>query len=72
MDALRELMQFLQASPTAYQAVENLSGMLEAGGFRRLNESEAWSLEPGRGYYVTRNQSSVIAFRLPERGFAHF
>ena len=72
MDALRELMQFLQASPTAYQAVENLSGMLEAGGFRRLNESEAWSLEPGRGYYVTRNQSSAIAFRLPERGFAHF
>ena len=67
-----EMMAFIRKSPTAYQVVENLSVQLEAAGFQRLNEGEIWRLQAGGNYYVTRNGSSVIAFRLPEAGFAHF
>ena len=39
--------------------------MLDEKGFVCLQESEPWKLMPGCGYYVTRNQSSIIAFRMP-------
>ena len=72
MNATAELMDFIKASPTAFQAVANLCDRLDDAGFVRLNESDVWPLEAGRAYYFTRNQSSLIAFRLPESGFGHF
>ena len=39
---------------------------------RFLCESGKWNLEAGKGYYVTRNCSSVIAFRIPEGDFSGF
>lgn len=57
------LCDFIQASPTPFHAVDSMVRRLEAEGFRPLSESDAWQLEPGRGYYVTRNDSSLIAFR---------
>ena len=72
MSEIDALMRFIAASPTAFQAVENLRTMLEEAGFAALNECEPWEVTPGGRYYVTRNQSSIIAFRVPEGGFAHF
>ena len=45
---------------------------LEADGYRPLNECEGWTVVPGGKYYVTRNRSALIAFRVPESGFAPF
>ncbi len=59
-------MDFLRRSPGCFHAVRNLAEMLEAAGFQRLQETDLWSLQPGGNYYVTRNGSSLIAFRLPE------
>ena len=59
------LLGFLDASPTPYHAVRNMAGMLENAGFVRLEETDSWSLEPGKKYYVTRNDASVIAFTYP-------
>lgn len=72
MDYIEELLTFIGRSPTAFHAVGNIAEMLSARGFRALNECEDWALEAGRGYYVTRNQSSIIAFRLPEGAADHF
>ena len=72
MNILREFMQFIQASPTAFHAVANLRNMLIRAGYHELNEGESWSVTAGRRYFVTRNQSSIIAFRVPERGASHF
>ena len=72
MDSVRGLMDFIAASPTAFHAVANLQAMLAAAGFETLNEGERWALRPGGNYCVTRNQSSLIAFRLPDEGFDHF
>jgi aspartyl aminopeptidase len=56
------LLGFLDASPTPFQAVTNIAGMLENAGFVCLDERGEWNLEKGGRYYTTRNASSVIAF----------
>ena len=56
------LLGFLDASPTPFQAVANITGMLENAGFVSLDERSQWHLEKGGRYYTTRNASSVIAF----------
>lgn len=60
------LLEFLQASPTPFHVVETMMGRLECMGYQRLFESESWQLKKGQGYYVTRNDSSIIAFTLGE------
>ena len=62
---IQPLMQFLDQSPSCYHAIFNLTARLEANGYTRLAESQDWALEPGGRYYVTRNQSSLIAFQVP-------
>ena len=62
-----ELLRFIQKSPTAFHAVEQICARLDRQGFVRLEESDAWDLTPGGKFYLTRNQSSVIAFRLPTK-----
>ncbi len=66
------LIDFLNASPTPFHATATMVSQLETADFRQLNEAETWDLTPGR-YFVTRNQSSIIAFvigsrSLPESG----
>jgi aspartyl aminopeptidase len=64
MEGLKnELFKFLDESTTAYHAVANIAAALDSEGYVRLYEDEAWSLECGKGYYVIRDGSSVIAFR---------
>jgi len=58
-----DLLEYLDASPSPWHAVEEAARRLEAAGFTRLAEAEAWSLEPGRGYYLVRGGSSLAAFR---------
>ncbi len=60
-----ELLEFIRKSPTAFHAVEQIGERLLAEGFLRVEECEAWDPVPGGKYFVTRNQSSVVAFRLP-------
>lgn len=63
----KALLEFIEKSPTAFQAVENMAKTLEAVGFCRLREQERWDIRPGGAYYVTRNDSSLIAFRTPKK-----
>jgi len=63
----KEMLEFIEKSPTAFHAVANLKAALAKQGFAELGEREEWQLEAGQGYYVTRNDSSLIAFCLPER-----
>ncbi len=56
------LLTFLEQSPTAFHAVETMKNRLESEGFLTLKESDAWSLQVGGKYLVTRNDSSIIAF----------
>ena len=60
-----ELLDFIDRSPTAYQAVENMKKELLLQGAAELSEQEPWKIEAGRDYFVTRNGSALIAFRVP-------
>ena len=62
----KELLEFIEKSPTAFQTVANLKEVFAGLGFWELKETEEWETEPGQGYYVTRNDSSLIAFRMPQ------
>ncbi|MBE6936675.1 MAG: M18 family aminopeptidase [Ruminococcaceae bacterium] len=66
------LFDYIAASPTAFHAVSHTGALLEKAGYLPLSESDDWALAPGQGYYVTRNLSSLIAFRVPEDGFTGF
>ncbi len=66
MSVNKGLFSFIDSSPTAFHTVESAAGMLEREGFTALSESGAWHLAHGKGYYVTRNTSSLIAFRIPD------
>ncbi|MBU3938737.1 M18 family aminopeptidase, partial [bacterium] len=59
------LLGFLDASPTPFHATENMAGMFENAGFIKLDELNTWNLEINQKYYVTRNDSSIIAFTYP-------
>lgn len=69
-----ELIEFLTEATTPFHAVKIMSEKLENAGFSRLHESDSWDVEyPGK-YYLTRNDSSIIAFvsngePLTETGF---
>ncbi len=64
IDYIKGLLEFIEASPTPFHAVANMSERLEAEGFECLREADAWDInKPGR-YYVTRNDSSIIAFSI--------
>jgi len=68
-----ELLTFLDESPNAFFAVRNMKRMLEQAGYTQLQEGESWDIRPGSRCYVTRNNSALIAFRMPEQeGFAGF
>ena len=60
-----KLIQFIDASPTPFHAVEQMANELEAVGYVKLDECEKWELSEGTGYYVTRNDSSIVAFTYP-------
>ena len=60
----QELLDFLQKSPTAFHAVENIRNELLGNGFVEILESQRWDITPGGKYFVTRNNSSIIAFHV--------
>ena len=69
----RELLHFIKNSPTCYHVTENIRQKLLANGYTELSERERWEVAPGGKYFVCRNGSSTIAFRVPEMiggGFA--
>ncbi|MCI8440930.1 MAG: M18 family aminopeptidase [Provencibacterium sp.] len=63
---VQQLFGFIERSPSPFHAVEDVRRRLEENGFVPLQESQLWKLSPGGRYYVTRNRSSCLAFRLPE------
>ncbi|HEU4427735.1 MAG TPA: M18 family aminopeptidase [Myxococcota bacterium] len=69
-DAARDLLHFIDSSPTPYHAVAESLRRLERAGFSQLAEAEPWSLAPGARHVVVRGESSLIAFEIGEAPLA--
>lgn len=72
--AALDLLEFINESPTSFHAVQNIKQRLLANGFKQLFSGEAWHIEHGGKYFVTKNHSSLYAFipgngNIAEEGF---
>lgn len=56
------LLEFIDASPSPWHAVETARQQLQAQGYKQLHETDRWQLEAGGKYVVTRSGASLIAF----------
>lgn len=70
---MEELFRYMNRSVSPFHAVFEASEELNRHGFTRLEETGLWKLStdgkklsPRGKFYLTRNQSSIIAFELPE------
>ena len=59
------MLDFIRKSPTCFHAVYSLKQMLEAEGYQEWKESQEWEAQPDGKYYVLRNDSSLIALKIP-------
>lgn len=71
-ESTQNLFQFIENSPCSYLAICEIKRELNKHGFEELQEQDEWNLQTGGKYYVVRNDSSVIAFVMPERDFKGF
>ena len=60
----RDLLAFIDASPSPWHAVNSVEHLMRTQGFKRLQETEPWHLNVGESYYVTRGGASIIAFTI--------
>ncbi|XP_042520537.1 probable aspartyl aminopeptidase [Macadamia integrifolia] len=62
-----DLIDFLNASPTAFHAVDEAKKRLKNAGFEQISEREEWKLLVGKKYYFTRNYSTIVAFAIGKK-----
>lgn len=67
MHDIQNFLSFLDQSPTPFHAAEEITKALSKEGFTPLKETESWSLQPGKAYFVSRGGSLVAAFRIPTK-----
>lgn len=72
IESSKKLIDFLDNNPSAFHAVAGLAQMYENAGFKRLNENEKYDISLGGSYFVTRNNSSIIAFKIPDKEYKAF
>ena len=66
MNHTQQLLNFIEKCPSPYHRAETLSKILDENGFTRIYEQDNRAFLPGGKYYVLRNYSSVIAFKIPK------
>ena len=64
----KELLDFIDSTPTAYHCVKNLKEDLIENSYQELREGDSWHdlLKNHGKYLVTRGDSSLIAFQIPD------
>lgn len=61
---IKDLLEFIDNSPLNYFAVENSKNLLKENGFTEVKEEEKWDLKKGGKYFVTRDDTALIAFSV--------
>lgn len=64
----QELIEFVDGNPSQFHVVENLRKAYKGAGFKELFEGESFEMKKGENYFVCRNGSAIIAFKVPKKG----
>ncbi len=67
----QKMLDYIDASPTAFHVVENIKKELIKRKFTELKEDEEWELTFGN-YFVTRNDSAILSFKIPKKNYKGF
>ncbi|KAK1436734.1 hypothetical protein QVD17_02516 [Tagetes erecta] len=62
-----DLIDFLNASPTAFHAVDEAKRRLKVAGYEQIFERGDWKLQAGKKYFFTRNYSTIVAFAIGKK-----
>lgn len=63
----KALIDFINGSPSPYHVVDMCKNVLRKAGFIEISEKKQWSLQKGGKYFMTRNQSTVMAWVVGEK-----
>ena len=61
------LLDLFNNSYNEYFAISNIKKLLDENGFICLLENEKYEISLGKSYYILRDGSSIIAFKVPEK-----
>lgn len=64
MEKINSLCNFIDQSITPYHTIEQISKYLDANHFIKLDDNKPWVLKPGGSYYIVKDQSSLIGFKI--------
>ncbi len=67
---VQDLLDFIDASPSPWHAVQSIEFQLARFRFVKLDETAKWSLQPGGRYYVIRDDSSIALFVTGQKPIA--
>lgn len=62
----REVVEFIDESPSTYHVVKNCSDILDENGFERIMPREKWEIKRGGKYFFKKSSSTIIAFTVGE------
>ena len=62
----REVIEFIDESPSTYHVVKNCSDILDENGFERIMPREKWEIKRGGKYFFKKSSSTIIAFTVGE------
>lgn len=70
----QDFLNYVNAAPSPYHAVEETRKMLLAANYKEISEKSTWNVKAGDKFFVTRNQSMITAFAVggkfkPGNGF---
>ncbi len=67
---VKDLLDFIDNSPSPYHAVKSVEEQLTQFNFKRLDEKQKWTLASQGRYYVIRDDSSIVFFTVGEKSLA--
>ncbi|MBR2701367.1 MAG: M18 family aminopeptidase [Erysipelotrichaceae bacterium] len=66
MNNAEKMIEFLNRCHSVFHATALMENELKEAGFTQLFENENWKLESNKNYYVKRNDTSIIGFKVPD------
>lgn len=62
----KNLLAFIKNSPSPFHSIASIKKILNREGFIEIKESTSFNIKSNEKYYITRNDSSIIAFKIGE------